>query len=80
MAAVEELSAAKTRRQVLKEELFDARIRRDYELSAALEQQLDLLTELRADTTQDEGAYDPYLDKDDWYERDRRRAMGLDKR
>ena len=32
-------------------------------------------TYVRADPTQDEGAYDRYLDQDDWYAEARRRAM-----
>ena len=46
---------------------------------ASLRQELALQTALRADVTQDEGDYSRFLDKDDWYERDRRRAMGLDR-
>lgn len=46
---------------------------------AFLRGELGLLTALRADFTQDEGAYSRYLDKDEWYERDRRRVLGLDK-
>ena len=46
---------------------------------AALRQEVNLQTSLRADFTQDEGDYSRFLDKDDWYERDRRRAMGLDR-
>jgi len=51
------------------------RARRDF-----LKSELGLLTDLRADYTQDEGEYSSYLDKDEWYERDRRRALGLDKK
>ena len=49
--------------------------RRDF-----LKSELGLLTDLRADFTQDQGEYSAYLDKDEWYERDRRRALGLDKK
>lgn len=34
------------------------------------------LTALRADPTQSEGSYDPYLDQDDWYMRARQKSMG----
>jgi hypothetical protein len=47
---------------------------------AFLRGELGVLTDLRADFTQDEGAYSSYLDKDEWYERDRRRALGIGKR
>ena len=50
----------------------------DDERIAAIEGELEFRTELRADFTQDEGSYSSYLDKDDWYERDRRRALGID--
>ena len=49
--------------------------RRDF-----LKSELGLLTDLRADFTQDQGEYSAYLDKEEWYERDRRRALGLDKK
>ena len=31
---------------------------------------------IRADITQDEGSYSRFLDKDEWYERQRRRTNG----
>mmetsp|Transcript_68157 Transcript_68157/g.137107 ORF Transcript_68157/g.137107 Transcript_68157/m.137107 type:complete len:322 (-) Transcript_68157:100-1065(-) len=42
--------------------------------------ELEVLTSLRADFSQDEGSYSSFLDKDDWYERDRRRSLGIDKK
>ena len=40
--------------------------------------ELQFQTSLRADWTHDAGSYDPDLDKDEAYERARRKAMGLD--
>ena len=34
-----------------------------------------MITARRADPTQPEGSYDPYLDQDDWYMAARRKAM-----
>jgi len=45
-----------------------------------LEEEARLYAALRADVTQDEGAYDRFLDRDDWYERETRaRIKRLDK-
>ena len=45
-----------------------------------LEEEAELYKLLRADITQDEGAYDRYLDRDDWYERETQaRIKRLDK-
>jgi hypothetical protein len=37
--------------------------------------EVDLYTSLRADVTQDVGSYSQYLDRDEWYERDRQRMV-----
>ena len=37
-------------------------------------------TLLRADPTQDEGSYDPYLDQDDWYYEARVKAMAKNRK
>mmetsp|Transcript_10061 Transcript_10061/g.18092 ORF Transcript_10061/g.18092 Transcript_10061/m.18092 type:complete len:839 (-) Transcript_10061:153-2669(-) len=51
----------------------------DYEADR-LEEEARLYKSLRADVTQDEGAYDRYLDRDEWYERETRaRIKRLDK-
>lgn len=45
------------------------------------EQEADLQANLRADVTQDEGEYSRFLDRDDWYERERMaRAKRIDKK
>ena len=43
--------------------------------------ELQFLSTLRADMTQDEGSYSSFLDRDDWYERQRQQnAKKLDKK
>ena len=77
---VEELRAKQSRRGRAREALERAeREGADDGTIAALRQEVALQTSLRADYSQDEGEYSRFLDKDDWYERDRRRAMGLDR-
>ena len=50
------------------------------EKAAQLEEEADLYKALRADITQDESAYDRFLDRDEWYERETRaRLKRLDK-
>ena len=45
------------------------------------ENEAELCKSLRADITQDEGSYNRFLDRDEWYERDRQRqAKKLDKK
>jgi hypothetical protein len=45
------------------------------------DQEADIYSDLRADVTQDEGSYSSFLDRDDWYERDRQsHAKKLDKK
>lgn len=45
------------------------------EQAVALRDEFALLTQLRADPTQREGAYDRFLDQDDWYMKARRKSM-----
>lgn len=49
-----------------------ARAAGDAALVAELEEELAFLTMARQDPTQDEGAYQSYLDADDWYLKNRR--------
>jgi len=72
-----QLDDSKSRRQKAKEKLTMAETTEE---KAKWEEEFDLLSSLRADVTQDEGSYSAYLDKDEWYERDRiSRAKNLDK-
>lgn len=45
-----------------------------------LRESFALKTLLRADPTQEEGSYDPYLDQDDWYYKARVKAMAQNKK
>ena len=47
----------------------------DMEIAVKLRQEFAYKTALRADPTQAQGSYDPYLDQDAWYQEQRRRAM-----
>lgn len=47
----------------------------DIEKATQLRQDFMAMTARRADPTQPEGSYDPYLDQDDWYMAARRKAM-----
>ena len=63
-------------RQELLEQMGAALQRGDLGTAEQLREQFATKTRLRADPTQDKGAYDSYLDQDDWYEAARKRAMG----
>ena len=47
----------------------------DMEKAKQLREEFMQVTARRADPTQAEGTYDPYLDQDDWYMAARRKAM-----
>lgn len=49
-------------------------------LAESLREQFARKTMLRADPTQEEGSYDRHLDQDEWYEKERRRAMAPKKK
>ena len=69
-----ELREAKSSRQVAKERATEALANDRVEVAEAWEQEADFLGSLRADVTQDEGSYSRFLDKDDWYERERQKT------
>lgn len=48
----------------------------DEELAGILMERLEILESCRMDPTQDVGSYQKDLDSDEWYEMNRRRAMG----
>lgn len=62
----------KSRRLLAREQAQKALEQGDVELALFWEETASL--DLRADVTQDEGSYSRFLDRDDWYERDRKRA------
>jgi hypothetical protein len=70
--ALEELQSTKSPRQVAKEKAKAAReVGQDAE-AEAWEKEAELYANLRADVTQDEGAYSRFLDRDEWYEREQK--------
>lgn len=78
---VSELQSDKSRRQVAKEKAEQARERGIDDVAERFDQEADIYSDLRADVTQDEGSYSRFLDRDDWYERDRQaHAKRLDKK
>lgn len=52
----------------------------DIELATKLREAFAFKTALKADATQAHGSYDPYLDQDEWYMEQRRRAMAPKKK
>ena len=62
-------------RQILLRQMGEALGKGQIDEALGLRDEFVRLTRLRADPSQDEGAYDRYLDQDDWYEAARRRAM-----
>lgn len=63
----QQLYSSRSERTIVKEELDRAVEEERYLDAKRLKERLDRLKDLRADPTQDEGAYDPYLDQDEWY-------------
>ncbi len=70
---VNELEGQKSKRQIAKENAEIAREEGNSDLAAIWEKEAELYSTLRADATQDEGSYSSFLDRDDWYERTRRK-------
>jgi hypothetical protein len=63
-----------------KEKVDAARRDGNEDLAEKWESEAEFLEALRADVTQDEGSYSRFLDKDDWYERDRQKTANRAKR
>jgi len=63
----EALYQARSLRHQLTDDLDQAVAEERFDEAAVLRQRLIKLTEKRADPTQDENTYDPYLDQDEWY-------------
>lgn len=79
-AEAAELRAQISPRQAALEKAQRAREEGLDEKAVQLEEEADLYKALRADITQDESAYDRFLDRDEWYERETRaRLKRLDK-
>ena len=75
-AAASLASQQSARAKLAANELSEVTLLGDVERAAALQERLAVLLAIRADTTQDEGSYSAYLDKDEDYEVNRRRIMG----
>ena len=71
LEALEQLKSQESPRQRAKEQAEAARESGADEVAEQWESEAELLANLRADVTQDEGSYSRFLDRDDWYERDR---------
>jgi hypothetical protein len=75
-----ELKEKRSKRQMAKEKVDAARRDGNEDLAEKWESEAEFLEALRADVTQDEGSYSRFLDKDDWYERDRQKTANRAKR
>lgn len=69
--SAQELREEASRRQYAKEKADKARQGGSDDEAAEWETEAEFLETLRADVTQDEGAYSRFLDRDYWYEKDR---------
>jgi hypothetical protein len=74
VALVEQLKASKSQLQIAREKAAMARLDENEELAQYWEKEVRFLETLRADVTQDVGSYSRFLDRDDWYERDRQQT------
>lgn len=78
---VRQLEEQQSRRQVALELAQEAQELGDEESAAEWGDEAELLASLRADVTQDEGSYSRWMDRDEWYERDRlKHSKKLDKK
>ena len=77
VAAAARLIAGKSQRHRARDAAAAASAQGRLAAEAAARQEDAILSAIRADVTQDEGSYDPYLDQDRWYEEGRRKSMGL---
>jgi hypothetical protein len=71
---VQQLRDSKSKLQLAKEQANVAKLKGNEELANYWEEEARFLETLRADVTQDVGSYSRFLDRDDWYERDRQRT------
>jgi hypothetical protein len=71
MAIANQLRRQRSRRHVAKDLAQSSTADDNSALANVWQEEADLAKSLRADVTQDEGSYSRFLDKDEWYERDR---------
>eukprot|EP01031_Cornospumella_fuschlensis_P034258 gene34258-41468_t len=76
MYGEDEEEGMRSGRQALLERMGEALMRGDEENARQLREEFVQKTLLRADPTQAEGAYSRFLDQDEWYLQERKRAMG----
>jgi len=70
----QQLESSKSMRQIAKEKAERAKEAGEPDVAEYWEKEADLYASLRADVTQDEGSYSRFLDRDEWYERERRKS------
>jgi len=75
-----ELNTNKSKLQKAKEQIDSARREGNEDLAEEWDSEAQFLETLRADVTQNEGAYSQFLDRDDWYERDRQKTANRAKK
>ncbi|KAL3915048.1 MAG: hypothetical protein SGILL_005829 [Bacillariaceae sp.] len=79
-ALVEQLRSSQSKLQEAREKADTARTDGNEELAEKWDNEARFLESLRADVTQNEGSYSRFLDRDDWYERDRQRTANRAKK
>ena len=77
---VQTLNEKKSQRQISKENAEQARQDGNTDLAQIWENEAEFHASLRADVTQDEGTYSTFLDRDEWYERERRLLVERNKK
>jgi hypothetical protein len=77
---VQTLNEMKSQRQISKENAEQARRDGNTDLAQIWENEAEFHASLRADVTQDEGTYSTFLDRDEWYERERRLLVERNKK
>jgi hypothetical protein len=75
LAEMQRLQASRSQRVLAQQRAEDLYARGDIESAQYYESEAAFLKSLRADPTQDEGSYSRFLDRDEWYERNRRRTI-----
>jgi hypothetical protein len=75
LAEMQRLQALRSQRVLAQQRAEDLYARGDIDSAQYYESEAEFLKSLRADPTQDEGSYSRFLDRDEWYERNRRRTI-----
>lgn len=74
MQLAQELESSKSMRQITREKAERAKEAGEQDVAEYWEKEAELYASLRADVTQDEGSYSRFLDRDEWYERERMKS------